>query len=63
MQLVFVDLRGNRTATREIDALTFYAMVDDLQGCAARTAWAGSRCSGTQPTPSSPWPMRRAIPS
>jgi hypothetical protein len=30
MQLVFVELRGNRTATGEIDALTFDAMVDDL---------------------------------
>ncbi|HEU4787744.1 MAG TPA: hypothetical protein VFS57_10055, partial [Gemmatimonadaceae bacterium] len=27
MQLVFVELRGNRTATGEIDALTFDAMV------------------------------------
>ena len=32
MQLVFVELRGNRTATGEIDALTFDAMVDDLDG-------------------------------
>ncbi|MEO7729556.1 MAG: alpha/beta hydrolase [Kofleriaceae bacterium] len=32
MQLVFVELRGNRTATGEIDALTFDAMVDDLEG-------------------------------
>jgi len=30
MQLVFVELRGNRTATGEIDALTFDAVVDDL---------------------------------
>jgi len=32
MQLVFVELRGNRTATGEIDALTFDALVDDLDG-------------------------------
>jgi proline iminopeptidase len=32
MQLVFVELRGNRTATGEIDALTFDAIVDDLDG-------------------------------
>ena len=32
MQLVFVELRGNRTTTGEIDALTFDAMVDDLEG-------------------------------
>ena len=32
MQLVFVELRGNRTATGEIDALTLDAMVDDLEG-------------------------------
>jgi proline iminopeptidase len=32
MQLVFVELRGNRTATGEIDTLTFDAMVDDLDG-------------------------------
>ena len=32
MQLVFVELRGNRTATGEVDALTFDAMVDDLDG-------------------------------
>lgn len=32
MQLVFVELRGNRTATGEIDALTFDAVVDDLDG-------------------------------
>ncbi|HUC06667.1 MAG TPA: alpha/beta hydrolase [Solirubrobacterales bacterium] len=32
MRLVFVELRGNRTATGEIDALTFDAMVDDLDG-------------------------------
>ena len=32
MRLVFVELRGNRTATGEIDALTFDAMVDDLEG-------------------------------
>lgn len=32
MQLVFVELRGNRTAVGEPDALTFDAMVDDLDG-------------------------------
>ena len=32
MQLVFVELRGNRTATGEIDALTFDGIVDDLDG-------------------------------
>lgn len=32
MQLIFVELRGNRTATGDIDALTFDAMVDDLDG-------------------------------
>ena len=32
MQLVFVELRGNRTATGEIDTLTFDAVVDDLDG-------------------------------
>jgi proline iminopeptidase len=32
MQLIFVELRGNRTATGEVDALTFDAMVDDLAG-------------------------------
>src|SRR5689334_13377398 len=32
MQLIFVELRGNRTATGDIDALTFDAMVDDLEG-------------------------------
>lgn len=32
MQLVFVELRGNRTATGELDALTFDAVVDDLDG-------------------------------
>lgn len=32
MRLVFVELRGNRTATGDIDALTFDAMVDDLDG-------------------------------
>jgi len=32
MQLIFVELRGNRTATGEIDALTLDAMVDDLDG-------------------------------
>jgi proline iminopeptidase len=32
MQLVFVELRGNRTATGDVDALTFDAMVDDLDG-------------------------------
>ncbi|MGH9884232.1 MAG: alpha/beta fold hydrolase [bacterium] len=32
MQLVFVELRGNRTATGEVDALTFDAVVDDLDG-------------------------------
>ena len=32
MQLIFVELRGNRTATGEIDALTFDGMVDDLDG-------------------------------
>jgi proline iminopeptidase len=32
MQLIFVELRGNRTATGEIDALTFDAIVDDLDG-------------------------------
>ena len=32
MQLVFVELRGNRTATGDIDTLTFDAMVDDLDG-------------------------------
>ena len=32
MQLVFVELRGNHTATGDIDALTFDAMVDDLEG-------------------------------
>jgi proline iminopeptidase len=32
MQLVFVELRGNRTATGDIDALSFDAVVDDLDG-------------------------------
>lgn len=32
MQLIFVELRGNRTATGEIDALTFDTIVDDLDG-------------------------------
>jgi proline iminopeptidase len=32
MQLIFVELRGNRTADGEIDTLTFDAMVDDLDG-------------------------------
>src|ERR1041384_8287866 len=32
MQLVFVELRGNRTATGEIDALTLDALLDDLDG-------------------------------
>jgi proline iminopeptidase len=32
MQLIFVELRGNRTATGDIDALTFDAVVDDLDG-------------------------------
>lgn len=32
MRLVFVELRGNRTATGDIDALTFDVMVDDLDG-------------------------------
>ncbi|HTJ45097.1 MAG TPA: alpha/beta hydrolase [Kofleriaceae bacterium] len=32
MQLVFVELRGNRTATGDVDAITFDAMVDDLEG-------------------------------
>jgi proline iminopeptidase len=32
MQLVFVELRGNRTATGDVDALTFDAVVDDLDG-------------------------------
>jgi len=32
MQLVFIELRGNRTATGDIDALTFDGMVDDLDG-------------------------------
>ncbi len=31
MRLVFVELRGNRTATGEIDALTFDTIVDDLE--------------------------------
>ncbi|HET9622615.1 MAG TPA: alpha/beta hydrolase [Kofleriaceae bacterium] len=31
MQLVFVELRGNRTATGDVAALTFDAMVDDLE--------------------------------
>ena len=32
MQRIFVELRGNRTATGDIDALTFDALVDDLEG-------------------------------
>jgi proline iminopeptidase len=32
MQLVFVELRGNRTATGDVDALTLDAIVDDLDG-------------------------------
>lgn len=32
MRLVFVELRGNRTATGDIDTLTFDGMVDDLDG-------------------------------
>ena len=32
MQLIFVELRGNRTATGDIDTLTFDAIVDDLEG-------------------------------
>lgn len=32
MQLVFVELRGNRTATGDVDAITFDAVVDDLEG-------------------------------
>lgn len=32
MQLIFVELRGNRTATGDVDALTFDGMVDDLDG-------------------------------
>lgn len=32
MQLIFVELRGNRTATGEIESLTFEGMVDDLEG-------------------------------
>jgi|JI10StandDraft_1071094.scaffolds.fasta_scaffold26031_3 proline iminopeptidase len=32
MELVFVELRGNRTATGDVDALTFDGMVDDLDG-------------------------------
>src|ERR1043165_7032768 len=32
MQLIFVELRGNRTATGDIDTLTFDATVDDLDG-------------------------------
>ena len=32
MQLIFVELRGNRTAPGDVDALTFDAVVDDLEG-------------------------------
>src|SRR3954454_5224791 len=32
MRLGFIELRGNRTATGDIDSLTFDAMVDDLEG-------------------------------
>jgi len=32
MKLVFVELRGNRTAPGNVDALTFDGMVDDLEG-------------------------------
>lgn len=32
MRLVFVELRGNRTAAGDVDALTFDGMVDDLDG-------------------------------
>lgn len=32
MQLIFIELRGNRTATGEIDSLTFEGVVDDLEG-------------------------------
>ena len=32
MKLVFVELRGNRTAAGDVDALTFDRMVEDLEG-------------------------------